>query len=821
MQNRRRYCGGCLDGTGAPSNRSRTLTANKSWSPFPSTWAQLGRVLGLILLQMTAVTESTAAARDFIETIEVIAVTPAGAELDASKAAANVQVALAEDIREHRALGLADFMNDRFANVFVNSAQSNPLQPDVQYRGFVGSPLLGLPQGIAVYQNGIRLNEPFGDTVNWALIPDPAIAAVYLVPGSNPVYGQNALGGAVAIQTKSGSTHPGTQAEVYGGSFGRTRVSIESGGTFSEQLSYFAAVTDLDEDGWRDYSPTEALQAFVNVGWQTGDTALDLNMTFADTDLVGNGAAPVSLLELERTAVYTRPDQTQNALSLFDFTASHSITDNFAVTGSVYLRNSDIDTYNGDDSDFEECEGTPGFLCLEEDDVAEDDVAEDDIAEDDIEEGDEEVLIDVRGEPIPANDSLSSALVNRSRTEQESLGFAVEATSQAKVFGHDNSLTLGVALDNSDIRFAASTELGSLDATRLAIPGGVHLGDSFTELVAEVDNASVYIADSFDLSERTTLNLSARYNKSKIKLRDQIGPALSGDHEFGQLNPAAGVTVALTDRVGLFASFAQSNRVPSPVELTCADPDDPCRLPNAFLADPPLDAVVAQTYEVGMRGAIADGPSGSRFAWQTALFQTTNEDDILFISAGELTNQGYFDNVGRTRRRGLELSISGRVGSNVEWFANYTYLQATFLEDLSLPSPNNPNAIGGEVQVSSGDHLPLLPKQVAKSGVSFAITPKLSVSLNAMLTSQLYLRGDEGNSLDPIEGYFLANLRCDYELTPNLLLFLSVDNLFNEEYETFGLLGDSEEVLGEALADYRFESPGAPRGAWLGLRLSL
>jgi len=776
----------------------------RSKCPPPNT-AYLGHALtkfliGLCLLCLASFVGSSVAAQDFIETIEVIAVTPAGAELDASKASANVQVALAEEIRAHRAISLADFMNDRFANVFVNAAQSNPLQPDVQYRGFVGSPLLGLPQGIAVYQNSVRLNEPFGDTVNWALIPDTAIAAVYLVPGSNPVYGQNALGGALSIQTKSGSTHPGTQAEIFSGSFGRTSIDVESGGTLSEQLSYFVSVSNLEEDGWRDFSPTEALQAFANLGWETGRASLDLDLTFADTDLVGNGAAPVTLLEQDKKAVFTRPDRTQNALGMVNLTASFSISDNISVTGSVYIRNSDIDTHNGDESDFDECEDDPGLLCSNE--------------------GGEEALLDRRGNPIPASDSLSTATVNRSRTEQASQGLTAEVTSRHRVFGRDNSLTIGLSFDDSDIDFAAGTQLGALDETRLAIPGGVYLPDSFIDLKASVDNASVYIASSFDLSKRTSLNLAARSNRTRVKLRDQLGTALTGDHEFSRVNPAFGVTVALTDRMGVFASIAESSRVPSPVELTCADPDDPCRLPNAFLADPPLDAVVARTFETGMRGKF-DSSSGNRLTWQAALFQTSNEDDILFISAGELTNQGFFDNVGRTRRQGAELALSGNIGSSIEWVASYTYLQATFLENLSLPSPNNPQAINGEIQVSKGDRLPSLPKQVLKSGISFAVTSKLLMSLNATLASQSYLRGDEGNTLKPIDGYFVANLRCDYQLAPNLLLFLTVDNLFDEDYETFGLLGDSAEVLGESFADYRFESPGAPRGAWIGLRLSL
>ena len=136
-----------------------------------------------------------------LETVEVIGTTPLGAALDADRITSNVQTATSEEIRELGALDLTDFMRRSFTNVFVNEAQNNPLQPDLRYRGFVGSPLLGLPQGIAVYQDAVRINEPFGDTVNWALIPLSAIDTVNLMPGSNPLFGLNALGGTISIRT--------------------------------------------------------------------------------------------------------------------------------------------------------------------------------------------------------------------------------------------------------------------------------------------------------------------------------------------------------------------------------------------------------------------------------------------------------------------------------------------------------------------------------------------------------------------------------------------------------------------------------------------
>ncbi len=300
------------------------------------------------------------------DTIDVIGTTPLGAGLDVDRVAGNVQTATAAQIREQGALDLADFMKRNLGSVFVNDAQSNPLQPDVQYRGFVGSPLLGLPQGLAVYQDGVRINEPFGDTVNWALIPESAIDTVYLMPGSNPLFGLNALGGAISINTKNGFDNPGTRAEALAGSWGRVGIQAETGGSVDDTFSYFVTASYLDEDGWRDYSPTEAKQVFANLGTKNDEQSLDVSFTYVDTDLVGNGAAPEALLEIDRAAIFTRPDRTQNRLSMVDVRGTQRVSDTVSLTGNVYLRDSDVSTLNGDDSDFEECVGTPGFICEQE-----------------------------------------------------------------------------------------------------------------------------------------------------------------------------------------------------------------------------------------------------------------------------------------------------------------------------------------------------------------------------------------------------------------------------------------------------------------------
>jgi len=152
--------------------------------------------------------------------VTVIAAAPLpGVDLTREEIPAPVQTANQRDIEDSGALDLSDFMNRRLNGVHLNEVQGNPFQSDLNYRGYNASPLLGTPQGFSVYMDGVRLNQPFGDVVSWDLIPRLAIAETILMPGSNPLFGLNTLGGALSIQTKDGHSNPGTALEISGGSF--------------------------------------------------------------------------------------------------------------------------------------------------------------------------------------------------------------------------------------------------------------------------------------------------------------------------------------------------------------------------------------------------------------------------------------------------------------------------------------------------------------------------------------------------------------------------------------------------------------------------
>jgi iron complex outermembrane recepter protein len=747
-----------------------------------------------IAAESTAPTQTQSTSQgSALEEITVFSTPLGGLELPMDRVPGNVQSATGEQLDGVRRAGLAQFLDQRIGSVFMNEAQSNPLQPDVQFRGFVASPLLGQPQGIAVYQNGVRINDPFGDIVQWALVPEGAIARVDLIPGSNPVFGLNALGGALSLRTKTGFTDPGTEAEAMYGSFDRRIAKIESGGEFADGLSYYGNVRYLEENGWREHSPSEALHIFGDVGWRKEASSANLNLTRVETDLIGNGPAPVQLLELDREAIYTHPDRTQNSLTFITLQGNHRFNPQFELQGVAYSRRSDIDSMNGDESPFEACEFDAEFVCDE----------------------DGELAHDMQGDMIEFDDAVDGATLNRGFTEQETYGLSAQTGITTSFARRDNRLIFGASYDRSRVKFNSSTELASFDDSRGAIGSGIRVDDPRVDLETRVENVSLFLTDTFAITPRLDLTVAGRYNDTHIELTDQIGTALNGDHEFNRLNGAAGITYRPHRDVSLYASYSESNRAPSPVELTCADENDPCALPNAFLSDPPLEQVIARTSEIGARG------SWRSIRWHAGVFRTGNENDILFVSAGALTNHGFFENVGDTRRQGVELNLNGKLG-RVAWYASYTQLQAEFRESFRVMSPNNPESVDGEIEVISGARIPSIPEQTLKAGATISLTPNLSADVDLAYQSDQFFRGDEANLTAPLPGYTVLNVALRWIAGDNLTLFAQVENLLDREYESFGLYGAADEVLGDdGFDDPRFVSPAPPRSASVGFKWSL
>ena len=251
----------------------------------------------------------------------------------------NVQSITAKEIKESHSLSITDLMNKKLQSVTVNDYQGNPFQMDVQYRGFTAGPQIGTPQGLSVFFDGIRVNEPFGDVVNWDMIPMNALAGVDVFPGSNPIFGLNTLGGAFTVKTKDGFNHEGFDAEVLSGSFGRKQLQVE-GGWNNGTVALFGAGNFFLEDGWRENSPSKVNQFFGKASYRGDKLDLNLSTLLVKTDLVGNGLLPSEMYAQDRNSVYSSPDTTENKLHQFQLSGSYFVSDNFTITGQVYRRDS-------------------------------------------------------------------------------------------------------------------------------------------------------------------------------------------------------------------------------------------------------------------------------------------------------------------------------------------------------------------------------------------------------------------------------------------------------------------------------------------------
>lgn len=262
----------------------------------------------------TAFAAPPALADESPETVVVTASALPGTSLDADKLPLSTDTITSSDLTRYGTASILGALERGGGGVSLSEAQDNPFQPNIYYHGFQASPLAGDAQGLAVYVDGVRFNQPFGDVVGWDLIPDIAVDKL-TVEGSNPIFGLNALGGSIALTMKNGFLWQGSALDGAGGSFGRWQSEFQFGREDGD-MSVYVAGNALHETGWRDHSPSRLGQVFADLGWRDGRAELHLDLIGADTDLTGNGTAPVELLAVDRAAIFTFPDNTRNTYGL-------------------------------------------------------------------------------------------------------------------------------------------------------------------------------------------------------------------------------------------------------------------------------------------------------------------------------------------------------------------------------------------------------------------------------------------------------------------------------------------------------------------------
>ena len=704
------------------------------------------------------------------QAIEVVGTTPLPSiGTPISQVPSNVQTGSSKDFSQQESLDLSEFLDNNLGSVNTANSVANPYQADVSFRGFTASPLLGTPQGLSVYMDGVRINEAFGDVVNWDLIPANAIANINLIPGSNPLFGLNTLGGALAIHTKSGSDSPGVKATAYGGSWGRRAFEFEAGGADKEKnLDYFVAGNIFKENGWRDHSQSDVKQIFGKVGWQDDKSDLDLSVALADTFLEGTQAVPLSAYNKPEKA-YTYPDSIGNELAMITLKGSHFITDDNLIASNVYYRKNRTKGFNSN------------------------------------------------AETLAAGDSSNISTL----TDQNGFGGALQLSLLGDLAGHKNQFTVGASVDFGRTDFTSNSRDATLVGHETVTDDPTAPPTAFVRLKTRNDYYGLYATDTFSYTDKLHLTLSGRYNVAKIKLSgishdNALVPKdsdLNGDHTYTRFNPAIGLNYNPSKTLGFYGGYNEGMRAATPVELSCADENRPCALPNAFAADPHLNKVVAKTYEGGVRGKLADNVS-----WNLGLYNTQSTDDIQFIASNAVGGFGYFKNVGETRRRGIEMGLNGKF-DRLTLAMNYGFVDATYQSDFAVGSPANSSTDGnGQIQVNKGDRIPGIARQTLKFRVVYDLTPTWNVGTNLVFASGQYARGDENNQdiNGRVPGYGVMHLDTHYSLTPNWKLFAKVNNVFDNKYATFGVLGENI-FSTPSQAPEQFRSPAAPRAAWVGV----
>ena len=745
-----------------------------------------------------------------------------GATIDIDKIPGNVQVLSAADLTREGSASLTNALNSNLSSINVNDDLDGPFQPDILYRGFEASPVLGTPQGLAVYQNGVRINEAFGDTVNWDLFPDIAINQVELV-SSSPVYGLNALGGAISVTMKNGFTYQGEELELSGGSYGQRAVSGQYG-VNSGAFGFYVAGRALDWDGWRQFSNDRMRELYAVLNMNTDGATLDLSYTRADNVMNGQGPAPVQELAVNRSLVFTRPQTNINSLDFVTLNGTLKVTDTWSLQSVLYYRDYAQTVSNGNTTDYRACTNTPGVLC-QPDGVT--------------------PLTNSAGQTLPDISDGGALIIGENNYElihAWGRGATLQATGEESMLGHDNQFTVGAAVDYASTSFYTGAQIGLINSQLLVLPsnlivytpenspGAIANGDPVPVSVDSVNkNLGAYLTDTYNVTPDLAVTASGRYNIAHVNLADQSGTNLSGYNRFVHFNPALGATYKVLPTMTVYGGLSQNTRTPTASEIECSNPLTPCLLPTNLAGDPPnLHQVISRTAELGLRGKTPQNAgAGGEMSWNLSVFRTLLENDIYGVATS--VSQGFFQNIGDTRRQGIEAGFNYRTPS---WsaYANYSFVQATFRSSLVVPSPSNPyqDALG-DIQVEPGDRLPGIPEHRLKLGADYKILPQWSVGATVNAVSSFFYVGDESNQLAPIPGYAVVNLFSTCKPVPHLEVFASINNLFNRKYGTWGILSDPTGVNAPGIPpngvtngpgiDNRFLSPAAPLEAFGGVRI--
>jgi iron complex outermembrane recepter protein len=598
-----------------------------------------------------------------------------------------------------------------------------PFKMNLSTRGFNAGPVVGLPPGVSVFLDGVRQNEPDAAEVNFDLLPMEHVQRVELLSGSGSLLGPNSLGGAINLITRRGTGPLEAEAEISGGSYGTYSGEASVGGVTGGGWDYYIAGGYENEDGWRQATGAENLNAFLNLGRRNPQRGISLQAFGAESRVETAGSLPESIFGSSPRTNFTAGD-------FEDLNQLQASLSGYAPLGTTrgaftaYFRRTRAERFNVNQ------------------------------APDD----------NVRS--FTANSTVGGNLDWRWTTPRPNGSFSLRLGADGAANRVHIELLEESPIDPSDQTLTTDVRSPSYDIAGYAL-ADLRLGE-------------------------VTLSGGFRYDYIHIPFEDELDPAADTTNNFSRLSPRAGLSLDVGPGASVYASVGQSFRAPAILELACADETAACPLPFALGDDPPLDPVVATTFELG--GQIVRGPA----IVSASVYRTNVRDDISFIQSETAIFEGYFDNIGDTRREGIELGIQVLPSQRLSLYANYAFTRATFRDEAEIFSIRADDAfvgapLAGENDVAEGDRLPLVPDHQVKFGGLLALPVGLQFGLDLRYVGEQWLRGDEANETAPLDGYFVANLRAGFALDQWELSAI-VANVLNEEGPVFGTFNENRQT---------------------------
>ena len=641
----------------------------------------------------------------------------------------------------------------RVPGVSVSNDQGSHAQPSLEIRGFTLSPVVGAPQGVSVFLDGVRVNEPDAQEVNFDLLPMEAVKSAELVSGPSAIHGKNSLAGSIQLHTERGSLVPELNGRLGIGTFGEREGHLRASGMIGS-MDGLILLSGSEDDGYQAHSGARMRKLFINAGRRGADADVAFSVLLARDQVFEAGSIPESWLGPARRANYTGGDFFRPHLSHVSARGTWTLG-TAELRANAFARRNAIEQFN-----------------------------------------------------VNAGDANTRAFVTNG-----SAGATVELSTRTQLSSRTLDVTVGMEASRSRVKYLVNAEPNpdspQLPAT--CAPSSDGASALCEDARVNGDDAGLYAQGILQATTRLAIALSARGDYSRVPFRDRRDPTNDGTSIFTRLSPKLGATYTAGD-LRTYVSVGSAFRAPAALELACASPEAACPLPFSLGDDPPLHPVVAWNYETGAEWSNRRGATVS-----LSLYDTEVRDEIVFASASQV--EGYFRNVPRTRRQGVEtrfwLVLPSR---DLFLFGSYTLVDATYRAAITLASALDDN------DVEPGDRFALSPRHRATVGLTATHrigAARLEGTMQTRAVSSSYLRGDEANERPRLPGYAVTDLDAALHLG-HVTVSASVSNLFDRRYLVYGVYADNPKgpFGGPAPATpsvERFLTPAYPRVFRVGL----